>query len=91
MKKTRSSENETDDGHSSNTDWDQDSDISIMNGTDEESDTAEIEEEYSHGTDENCKNPMLNQNSQKNGMEICKENRIATGRKMGSESSWMEP
>ena len=35
-------------------------------------------------TDENFKNPMLDQNSQKNEMEIGDENRIATGRKMGS-------
>ena len=40
-----SSEDETDDGNSSNTDCDQDSDISFMNDTDEEIDTAEIEEE----------------------------------------------
>ena len=46
----------------------------------------------SHGTDENWKKkPMLDQNSQKNEMEISDENRIGTGRKMGSESSWMEP
>ena len=30
-------------------------------------------------------------NSQENEMEISDENRIARGRKMGSESSWMEP
>ena len=41
----RSYENETDDGHSSNTNCEQHSDISFMNDTDEESDTAEIEEE----------------------------------------------
>ena len=41
-----SSEDETDDGNSSNTDCDQDSDISFMNDTEEEIDTAEIEEEY---------------------------------------------
>ena len=40
-----SSEDETDDGSSSSTDCDQDSDISFMNGTDEETDTAEVEEE----------------------------------------------
>ena len=40
-----SSEDETDDGNSSTTDRDQDSDISFMNDTDEEIDTAEIEEE----------------------------------------------
>ena len=39
----------------------------------------------------NCKNPMLDQNSQKNEVEISDENRIATGRKIGSDSSWMEP
>ena len=45
-KKTwRSSEDETEDGHSSNTNCDQDSDISFMNDTDEEIDTAVIEEE----------------------------------------------
>ena len=36
-------------------------------------------------------NPMVDQNSQKNEMEIGDENRIATGRKMGSENSCMEP
>ena len=40
-----SSEDETDDGNSSHTDCDQDSDISFMNDTDEELDTARIEEE----------------------------------------------
>ena len=40
-----SSEDETEDGHSSNTNCDQDSDISFMNDTDEEMDTAVIEEE----------------------------------------------
>ena len=38
-------EDETDDGNSSNTDRDQDSDISFVNDTEEEIDTAEIEEE----------------------------------------------
>ena len=38
-------EDETDNGNSSNTDRDQDSDISFMNVSDEEIDTAEIEEE----------------------------------------------
>ena len=40
-----SSEDETDDGHSSNTHCDPDSDISFMNDTDEKIDTAVIEEE----------------------------------------------
>ena len=40
-----SSEDETDDGNSSNTDCDQDSDIPFMKDTDEEIDTADIEEE----------------------------------------------
>ena len=40
-----SSEDETEDGHSSNTNCDQDSDISFMKDTDEEIDTAVIEEE----------------------------------------------
>ena len=40
-----SSEDETDGANSSNTDCDQYSDISFMNDTDEESDTADIEEE----------------------------------------------
>ena len=40
----KSSEDETEDGHSSNTNCDQDSDISFMNDTDEEIDTAVIEE-----------------------------------------------
>ena len=39
------SENETNDGNSSNADRHQDSDISFMNDTDEEIDTAEVEEE----------------------------------------------
>ena len=48
MKKKKnhgSSEDETDDGNSSNTNCDQDSDISCMNNTDAEIDTAEIQEE----------------------------------------------
>ena len=60
-------EDETDDGNSSNTDLHQDSDISFMNDTDEELDTAEnwrrrrvhwIDEEkhrWSHVTDESSK------------------------------------
>ena len=40
-----SSEDETDDGNSSDTDRDQDSDISFMNDTNEEIDTAAIEQE----------------------------------------------
>ena len=43
--KNGNSEDETDDGNSSNADSDQDSDIFFMNDTDEEIDTAEIEEE----------------------------------------------
>ena len=39
------SEEETDDRNDSNSDRDQDSDISFMNDGDEEIDTAEIEEE----------------------------------------------
>ena len=39
------SEDETEDGHISNTNCDQDRDISFMNDTDEETDTAVIEEE----------------------------------------------
>ena len=81
----RSSEDETDDGNSSNTDCDQDSDISFMNDTDEEIDTAEIEEgdwiDYmKRSTDEamermkTAKNPMLDQSTQKNGIEISDEN-----------------
>ena len=42
---TGNSEDETDDGNSSNTGRVQDSDISFMNATDEDIDTAEIEEE----------------------------------------------
>ena len=41
----RSSDGETAEGSSSNTDCDQDSDNSFTKGTDEEIDTAEIEEE----------------------------------------------
>ena len=41
----RSSDDETAEGSSSNTDCDQDSDVSFMKDTDEEIDTAEIEEE----------------------------------------------
>ena len=39
-----SSEDETADGNNSNTDCDQDSDVSFMDDTDEEIDTADIEE-----------------------------------------------
>ena len=46
MQKTQGScEDGTEDGHSSNTNCDQDSDISFMNDIDEEMDTAVIEEE----------------------------------------------
>ena len=66
-----SSEDETADGNSSNTDCDQDSDVSFMNDTDEEIHTAHIEEEWI--------------------MEISDEKSISTRRKMGKESSRMEP
>ena len=45
MKKYRRSDDESAEGSSSNTDCDQDSDVSFMKDTDEEIDTAEIEEE----------------------------------------------
>ena len=81
---------------------DQDSDISFMNNTDQEIDTEEIDREdwieyVKRSTDEamermkNSENPMVDQSTQKNEMETCDENRIVTVRKMGSESSWMEP
>ena len=41
----QNSEEMTDEGRSSNTERDHDSDVSFMNDTDEELDTAEIEEE----------------------------------------------
>ena len=41
----RSSDEETAEGSSSNTDCDQDSDISVMENTDEEIDTGEMDEE----------------------------------------------
>ena len=41
-----SAEDETADGNSSNTDCDQDSEISFMKDTDDEIDTADIEEEW---------------------------------------------
>ena len=96
------SEAQTDDGNSSKTDRDQDIDISFMNGTDEEIDTAAIEEEdwteyMKRSPDEamelmkNSTNPVLDQSTQKNEMETGDENRIVTGGKKGSESSWMEP
>ena len=54
MKKTeekedcrQNSEGETEEGNSSNTDCDQDSEVSFMGDTDEDIDTAEIEEEGS--------------------------------------------
>ena len=82
-----SSEDETEDVH-----CDQDSDISFMNDTDEEMDSRdwtlrldrvnEKKHRWSHRTDENYKNPVLDQNSQKNEMENVDDNRIATGRKM---------
>ena len=67
-----------------------------MKDTDEEIDTAVVEEEkwieyVKRSTDENSKNPMLDQSTQKNEMEISDENSIFTGRKMGNESSRMEP
>ena len=46
---------------------------------------------WSHGTDENSKKPMLDQNTLKNEMEISEENCIFTWKKMGNESSRMEP
>ena len=45
-KENLASEDETEDGRSSSTNHDQDSDISFMNETDEEIDTAAIEEEW---------------------------------------------
>ena len=42
----RCSEEATDEGNDSNSDCDQDSDASFMNDTDEEIDTAEIEEDW---------------------------------------------
>ena len=33
----------------------------------------------------------MDQSTQKNEMETSDENRTVTGRKMGGESSWMEP
>ena len=74
------SEVETDDGNSSNTDCDQDSDTSFMKVT--------HVEHMKRSTDEN---PMLDQNTQKNEMEISDENCIFTRRGMGNESSRMEP
>ena len=75
--------------------------MKLMTDTDEEIDTAKIEEEdwmeyIKRSTDEaatdgNSNNPMLDQSSQKNEMETSDENRIVTGRKMGCESSRMEP
>ena len=71
----RSSDEETVDGSSSNTDCDQDRNISFMKDTDEQIDTGETEEEdwieyiyiyiyekkhvYRSGKNENSKNPML--------------------------------
>ena len=40
---------------------------------------------------ENSQNPMLDQHTQKNEMEIRHENSLFTGRKMGKESSEREP
>ena len=70
----------------------------FMNDTDEEVDTAEIEEgdwiEYmKRSTDEamrqmrTAKIQCWIKNTQKNEMETSDENRIATRREMGSESS----
>ena len=97
-----STEEENEDGQSSNTRHDQDSDISFKNDADEEIDTtAIVEEEWiecvkkkhrrSQWKDEECEESMLDQNSLKNEMEAGEEKRIATGRKMDSESCWMEP
>ena len=41
----QNSEGETEEGHSSNTDCDQDSEVSFVGDTDEDIDTTEIEEE----------------------------------------------
>ena len=58
----------------------QDSDVSFMNDTDEEIDTADIEEEE-----------ILDRNTQKNEMEIGDENTVSSRRTMGEESGRMEP
>ena len=58
----------------------QDSDVSFTNDTDEEIDTADIEEEE-----------ILDRNTQKNEMEIDDENTVSTRRTMGEESGRMEP
>ena len=79
----------TDEGRSSNTERDHDSVVSFMNDTDEELDTAEIEEEdgaeyskkkheRSRTTDEGSPNPMLDRTTQKSEMVISDENSIAT-------------
>ena len=85
----QNSEEMTDEGRSSNTERDHDSVVSFMKDTDEELDTAEIEEEdwaeyfkkkheRSRRTDEASPNPMLDRTTQKNEMAISDENSIAT-------------
>ena len=61
----RSSENETDDGHSSNTNCDQNSDISFMNDSDEEIDTAEIEEDWNENMKRSTEEAMERMKLQK--------------------------
>ena len=98
----RSYENETDDGHSFNTNCDQESDISFMNDTDEEIDTKELEEEdwieYMKRSTEEAMERMKTAKIQcwiktHGRMKWRSAMRIASllGRKMGCQSSWMEP
>ena len=77
----------TDEGWSSNTERDHDSVVSFIKDTDEELDTAEIEDwaeytkkkhERSRRTDEASPNPMLDRTTQKSEMAISDENSIDT-------------
>ena len=92
-----SSDDEIGDGHRSNINCDQDSDISFMKDTDEEIDRAEIEEEdwieYVRRSTEEVRERMKTAKIQSwiKTLRRMKWNRIASRRKMGSESSGMEP
>ena len=95
----RCSEEETDEGNDSNSDCDQDSAASFINDTDEEIDTAEIEDDWI----ENMKSTAAALDQMrtakipcwiatlKNEMEISNANSSIISRKMGLESSGMEP
>ena len=94
----QNSEGETEGGHSSTTDCDQDSEVSFVGDTDEDIDTTEIEEENwiehmkrsTRLKDEASQYPMLDRDTLKDEMEIGNEDHFTPRDKMDKKSSKME-